>query len=223
MEVLSFADIELDPESTAQRLRVSNKGLIQRLIDSARAALAPKVAFRISYLDEKRDGSVVVDGIGFSSRVLRRNLDGVGRVFPFVLTLGKALDDAIEATEDMLDKYLLDEIGNMALREARGRFDTYLRSTFALEKISFMAPGSLEDWPIEQQKPLFELLSGVESAIGVSLTSSCLMLPRKSVSGIYFPTEVSFFSCQLCPRERCDGRKARYDREKAREYGILKE
>ena len=155
--------------------------------------------------------------------MLRRNLDGVGRVFPFVLTLGKAFDEAVEGTEDMLDKYLLDEIGNMALREARSRFDKHLRSTFALEKIAFMAPGSLEDWPIEQQKPLFQLLSGVESAIGVSLTSSCLMLPRKSVSGIYFPTEVSFFSCQLCPRERCDGRKARYDKEKAREYGVLKE
>jgi hypothetical protein len=221
MEVLSLAGFELDPESTAKRLRVSDKGLVQRLVDSAKAAIAPVVAFRISYLDEKRDG-VVVDGVSFSSRVLRRNLDGVGRVFPFVATLGKALDETIAATEDMLEKYLLDEIGNMALREARGRFEKHLRSTFALEKLSCMAPGSLEDWPIEQQQPLFRLLSGVESAIGVSLTSSCLMLPRKSVSGIYFPSEASFFSCQLCPRERCDARKARYDKEKAREFGVLK-
>lgn len=223
MEVLSLAGIELDPESTARKLRVSDKELAQRLIDSAKAAIAPVVAFRISYLDEKQDSSVVVDGVSFSSRVLRRNLDGVGRVFPFVLTLGKAIEDTIESTEDMLEKYLLDEIGNIALREARGRFEKHLRSTFALEKLSCMAPGSLEDWPIEQQQSLFRLLSGVESAIGVSLTSSCLMLPRKSISGIYFPSEVSFFSCQLCPRERCDARKARYDKDKAREYGVLKE
>jgi hypothetical protein len=223
MEVLPLAGIDLDPESIAQRLRVSDKELAQRLIDSAMAAIAPVVAFQISYLDEKRDGSVVVDGIHFNSRVLRRNLEGVGRVFPFVLTLGRALEDTIEAATDMLEKYLLDEIGNMALRVARGRFEKHLQSTFALEKISCMAPGSLEDWPIEEQKPLFELLSGVESVIGVRLTSSCLMLPRKSISGIYFPSEVSFFSCQLCPRERCDSRKARYDPEKAREYGVLKD
>jgi hypothetical protein len=223
MEVLSLAGIELDPESTARKLRVSDKELAQRLIDSAKAAIAPVVAFRISYLDEKQDGSVVVDGVSFSSRVLRRNLDGVGRVFPFVLTLGKAIEDTIGSTEDMLEKYLLDEIGNIALREARGRFEKHLRSTFALEKLSCMAPGSLEDWPIEQQQALFRLLSGVESAIGVSLSSSCLMLSRKSISGIYFPSEVSFFSCQLCPRERCDARKARYDKDKAREYGVLKE
>ena len=48
-----------------------------------------------------------------------------------------------------------------------------------------------------------------------------LMLPRKSVSGIYFPSEVSFFSCQLCPRDRCDGRKAPYDETLAKQYGVL--
>jgi hypothetical protein len=48
------------------------------------------------------------------------------------------------------------------------------------------------------------------------------MLPRKSVSGIFFPAESTFFSCRLCPRDRCDNRKARYDEASAREYGILK-
>jgi hypothetical protein len=223
MEIFSLAEIEFEPESVAKRLRVSDERLLQRLMDSAKAAIAPKAAYQLSYLNNKSDDGVVVDGVHFSSRVLRRNLDEVGRVFPFVLTIGKALEDLVDATGDMLNKYLLDEIGNIALREVRGRFEKHLRATFALEKISFMAPGSLGDWPIEQQKPLFSLLDGVESAIGVSLTSSFLMLPRKSVSGIYFPSEVSFFSCQLCPRERCDGRKARYDKDKAREYGLLRE
>ena len=36
MEVLSFTDIELDPGSVAQRLRVSDKELARRLIDSAK-------------------------------------------------------------------------------------------------------------------------------------------------------------------------------------------
>jgi len=83
-----------------------------------------------------------------------------------------------------------------------------------------MAPGSLPNWPIEQQKPLFELFGDVQATIGVKLTDSLLMLPAKSVSGIYFPTETSFFSCQLCPRERCDSRKAKYNEKKAKEFGI---
>ena len=83
-----------------------------------------------------------------------------------------------------------------------------------------MSPGSLEDWPIEQQAPLFEMLGDVEDLIGVKLNDSLLMLPAKSISGIYFPTEVSFFSCQLCPRERCESRKATYDPKLAEEYGL---
>ncbi|MCU0560372.1 MAG: hypothetical protein MUD16_09290 [Desulfobacterales bacterium] len=222
LEILSLAGGALSPASAAERLRVADLGLMRRLIDSAQAAIKPAAAFRAGYVDQKRAEGVVVDGVAFTSRVLRRNLDTVGRVFPFVLTLGREMDGRIDASGDMLEKYLLEEIANLALREARGRFEAHLRSAFALEKISCMAPGSLEDWPIEQQRPLFGLLPGVEAALGVRLTESFLMLPRKSISGIYFPSEATFFSCQLCPRERCDGRKARYDEQKAREYGVLK-
>lgn len=222
MEILSLAGGALDPESVAKRLRVADQELVRRLIDSAQAVMNPAAAFRVGYVDEKRDDGVVVDRVAFASRVLRRNLDTVGRVFPFVLTLGRDMDEIIDASGEMLEKYLLDEIANMALREARGRFEHHLRSAFALEKISCMAPGSLEDWPIEQQAPLFGLLPGVEAALGVRLTESFLMLPRKSISGIYFPSEATFFSCQLCPRERCEGRKARYDPQKAKDYGVLR-
>jgi hypothetical protein len=85
-----------------------------------------------------------------------------------------------------------------------------------------MSPGSLTDWPIEEQKPLFSLFGEEETPIGVKLSKHLLMLPAKSISGIYFPTEVSFFSCQLCQRDNCPGRKAAYDNKLAKEYGILK-
>ncbi len=219
VEILALTDIQIDPEAAARRLRVADRGVMGRLIATAVAASVPTAAFRVSYVDEKREDGVVVDGVRFASRVLRRNLEEVGRVFPFVLTAGQGVDELIAASGDMLEKYLLDEIGNMVLQEARSRFERQLRSRFALGTISCMAPGSLAEWPIEEQAPLFRLLPGVEPAIGVHLTESFLMLPRKSISGIYFPSETTFFSCQLCPRERCEGRKARFDPEKARAYG----
>jgi hypothetical protein len=37
------------------------------------------------------------------------------------------------------------------------------------------------------------------------------MVPTKSVSGIIFPTEADFQSCQLCERENCPNRRAPYD------------
>jgi hypothetical protein len=74
-----------------------------------------------------------------------------------------------------------------------------------------MSPGRVPYWPLTQQRPLFELLGNPKDTVGVRLTQSCLMVPNKSVSGIRFPTEESFETCQLCPREGCPGRKAPYD------------
>jgi hypothetical protein len=81
-----------------------------------------------------------------------------------------------------------------------------------------MNPGSLESWPITQQKELFSILGNVEDLIGVKLTERYTMIPVKSVSGICFPTEIKFESCQLCPREKCIGRRAAFNPELARKY-----
>jgi hypothetical protein len=81
-----------------------------------------------------------------------------------------------------------------------------------------MSPGSLEDWPITEQPKLFSLFGNTERVIGVRLTDSLLMVPRKSISGILFPSEENFISCRLCPREVCPSRKAPYDESHAAKY-----
>ena len=78
-------------------------------------------------------------------------------------------------------------------------------------KTATMAPGSLSNWPLPQQRPLFDVLGDVQGIIGVELSDSFLMTPNKSVSGVRFPTEEGFASCQLCPREGCPNRRAPYD------------
>ena len=46
------------------------------------------------------------------------------------------------------------------------------------------------------------LVNGIEGiGIGVTLTDTFLMLPNKTVSGIFYPTEVDFVTCQLCHRD----------------------
>jgi hypothetical protein len=221
MEIFSRAEIPLDPATLSKQIHMSDQNHVCRLWDSVRSAITPKAAFRVGFVDEKRGIDTVIDGVRFSSRVLSRNLEGVGRVFPYVLTLGAASDELIANSGDMLDNFLMGEIMNIALRAFRREFEEHMRAKFALNGISRMSPGSLEDWPIEEQKNLFSLMPGVESAAGVRLTETFLMIPRKSVSGIYFPSETTFLSCQLCPREKCVGRKAPYDEAKARDYGIL--
>ena len=193
---------------------------VQALVTAARTVGKPKAVYDVVYVEEKTADSVRIGGVQFESRVLRINLEEVERVFPFVATCGTELDQLSVDNGDMLLGYCLDTIKEMALRRAAACLHDHLKSTYALGRTSTMSPGSLEDWPITQQRELFALLGDVAGLVGVRLTESLLMVPPKSVSGIVFPTEVAFESCQLCPRERCDSRRVAYAPELAARYGI---
>lgn len=219
MEILGPIPVELDVDKVQKKIHAPKRTDIEGMVALALSLAEPRAAFAAAYVDEKGDDEVVIAGNRFHSRVLRKNLNDVGRVFPVVLTVGPRLEAAADSS-DMLARYYLDMIANLILAEARHHLIRHLGKRFGVEKLSWMSPGSLQEWPLEQQRPLFALLPGVEDRLGVRLTDSCLMLPRKSVSGIYFPSESSFFSCRLCPRERCESRKARYDDALVKEYGI---
>ena len=195
---------------------------VQKLVEAAKILIEPKAAFKVSYISQKLEDAVDIDGIRFTSRVLRKNLNDVERVFPYVITIGDKLKEKGSESGDLIKVYYFDVIGNIALSATRQYLEKQLQSRYGLDGMSFMSPGSLTDWPIEEQKPLFSLFGEEEISIGIKLTKNLLMLPAKSISGIYFPTEVSFFSCQLCPRDKCPGRKAAYDNNLAKDYGILK-
>ena len=99
----------------------------------------------------------------------------------------------------------------LSLGCATAFFLAEVEKTFHVGASSIKNPGSHPDWPLREQGPLFRLLGDVAGAIGVTLSESFVMLPTKSVSGILFPTDSDFASCQLCPREECPNRRAPYD------------
>ena len=223
MEKLENIPVKLDINVIKKKLHMDRTGdwdLDGALVETATAVIKPSAVYKVCYVEEKLEDEVIIDGISFKSRVLRKNLEAVGRIFAYVVTIGKQLEEMAGSREDLLEKYFLDSIGNVALVKARKYLEDQLRSRFALDGVSFMSPGSLGDWPIEEQRPLFSLFEGGKAHIGVRLSESLLMIPKKSVSGIYFPTEVTFYSCQLCPRKRCDGRKAPFDKKLVKEYGV---
>ncbi len=225
METIEKIPISLKIKDVKETLRLKTQADMDRispLLETANALFSGKAVYQVSYIEGKFEDAVDIDGARFTSRVLRKNLDNVERVFPYVITLGNGLEKKAETCGDLLEQYYLDVIGNIAIRTARKHVEKCLREKFALTGLSYMSPGSLEDWPIVEQRNLFSILNHVTDVIGVSLTENLLMIPKKSVSGIYFPTEVTFYNCQLCPREDCPGRKARYNEKSAREFGLLK-
>jgi len=220
-EILNPIPVQIDLPSLTKRAHVpegeEEKRLIA-LIEASRSVVAAKAIYKVSYIESRAEDSVILDGVRFRSKVLRKHFDEVERVFPYVVTIGTGVEDLEKNSGDALEKYYLDLIGNAAVVNAREHLKKRLSTRYALQGLSYMGPGQLKDWPLEEQRPLFALLGDVESAVGVTLSDSLLMIPRKSLSGIYFPTEVPFMACQLCPKESCPSRKARYDEKVAGEY-----
>ena len=63
----------------------------------------------------------------------------------------------------------------------------------------------------ELQRALFELLGDTRASIGVTLTERLVMVPVKTVSGIFFANDEGFAGCHLCPREGGPDRKAPHE------------
>ena len=215
MEVLDTIPFDLDSDALLGSLRIEpgseRAAAIAEAVEAVRPIIRPKAAYDACYIDERGDESVTLGGVTFTSRVLRVNLDGAERAFPFVATCGREAHDHTATCGDLIVKFALDTVMEQALHAACRHVVQAIRETYSLGGTSTMSPGSLADWPMEQQRQLFALLGDVRGRIGVELTESCLMIPIKSISGLLFPTEIRFESCQLCPREGCPGRRAEHD------------
>jgi len=197
------------------RVRASSGHLaeIERLAQAAYDVGRPKAMYKVAYIEARGDDFIELDGAVFTSRVLRVNVEKAHKVFPFIVTCGMELHEWASSIGDLLQRFWADAISEMALRCAVQFVEKRLVEQYQFSQLAKMNPGSLADWPLREQRVLFKLLGDTQAAIGVRLTDSLLMTPTKSVSGIWFPTEESFASCQLCPREDCRGRRAPYDKE----------
>ena len=184
---------------------------LRRVIAESRNIARPKAFYKMSFIEDRGNDFVVIDGIRFNSRVMTVNLDNSHRVFPYLITCGMELEEWGKSDDDMLFRVWAETIKEWALVAALDALQRDLQRRYEPGATATMNPGSIEDWPIEEQRSLFDLLGHGTDSVGVRLMESCLMIPTKTVSGIQFPTEVGFESCQLCPRERCPGRRAEYD------------
>ena len=219
MEVLLNIPFSLDARSLIERARIEpgseDAAEIERLVKIAEQEGRPKAVYTEAFIESREDDAVLFGGVLFRSRMLSLNLQAAERVFPYVATCGRELDEAYPADGDMLKEFWRDMVKNDLLNAACQYLNDHLQRRFRLGKMSAMHPGSGDAavWPIEQQKELFSLLGDVETEIGVKLTDSFLMVPNKTVSGISFPDEKDFRSCQVCRREGCPSRSAEFDRD----------
>ena len=208
-------------DAIAKKLRVTEdfEDEFREIFDACAAVARPKAVFGLRPVAHEEGGTRVGEAL-FKSQIMRVNFQDVHRAFPYVATCGQELYQLSQAAEDPLERYWIDIFSEFALGEAHRALHKAVRETYGLGKFNSMNPGSLADFPISCQRPLFDLLGEGPERIGLTLTPTFLMLPHKSGSGIFYESEKTFVNCSLCPRVNCPGRRAPYNEALRAEYGL---
>jgi hypothetical protein len=175
---------------------------------------AAAVLQRSSVLEHRHERILLQDGRELSSPLVAHHLAGAQEVVLALTTIGLELEDYASSrmAKDPLLGMALDGLGNAAVeilgeqvclqigKQAQG---------FGLTASSPLSPGE-PDWPVEIGQPqIFALLD--PARVGISLTSSGMMIPKKSISFVVGigPDMSREDFCELCSlNERCRYRNA---------------
>ncbi len=223
MKVIETIPIKLDADELVKGLRIRRnvdyiRDKLDSLIETIAPVMNPKALYSVSFVDKIEGDRVTIGDTVFTSKVVRMNLEQVGRVFPYIVTAGVELD-AVELSKGQ-SAMLLDQVKTVVVSKAYQYLRTHLAEKYGIKKLSSVGPGRLDEWPITQQRELFSLFGDNVDRIGVHLTKTCLMVPVKTVSGLLFPSEAGFESCELCSREKCMGRRTAFDSKLVEIFGV---
>jgi 5-methyltetrahydrofolate--homocysteine methyltransferase len=177
----------------------------------------PKAIYDRFEIDKVDDDLVYFQsGNIFNGTNISKILTGSKTAILYIFTLGSQVDQIIieeNQSGDTLAAIIMDTI-TTSLLDTLGDFVAEKIKMEGIEQSNWgvtcaYSPGQYK-WTIEEQKKIFEMVDGKK--IGVELNKSYLMVPFKSISGVYgFGPEDRIdktrVACDLCPRENCIGRR----------------
>jgi len=216
MQVVDHIPVEYDEEELWQELEMETmkgqKKEIISLIEESRGLVEPKAVYTHLEIVKIEGNCVRLDsGDVLKSVILADMLKRGQKVAPYVVTLGPKLEDRASklARDNVFLSFVLDKIGNYALEIARGNIELLVEKALG-DKVSDFGPGEGTGklFGIEQQEVLFRILEPFKS-IGVRLTPSYLMIPKKSESGVFAVTDEEYVACQYCPK-KCEERSSAF-------------
>ena len=176
----------------------------------------PKALLRLAAVTSHDANGVGIDGRHyFASSTLAQRLVDQHRVWLFCATCGQEVAPLAEGL-DVFQQLWFEELKMALLTVASKAVSDTIKRAYAVKRLASMAPGSgdAQLWPIQELQALFGALAGqAQSALGVELTDSMLMLPNKTVAGVYFASDAAFATCELCHRDGCPNRRQPFNQD----------
>lgn len=188
----------------------------QDCLKKAADLCGPKIAFEEKKVSVITSKSIKIEGgIAFDSPALAAYLKGAQSICVFLVTIGSRLEKS--ATKLMkegnyLEGYLLDRIGSFAVESLAQDFEDNARKVYGrtAKTVSMRFSPGYCNWPIEEQLKLDKIIGF--SKIGISLTESCMMSPKKSISAVMGIGPMNLFretkrQCSICDKKDCSYRR----------------
>ena len=199
----------IDPD----RARPDIVAVAREVIDEAQDLLAPAAMYTIVPVHDFHHQTLVLEsGVAFEGPLVARALAGATQIALAVTTIGPALEERVDALfkAHPVRALALDGAGVAGVGAVSRMVVKRIRAEAAARGLGSgmrASPGQ-EGWSIWQQRALFSIVPAGQ--IGVHLTESCLMLPRKSTSfavGLGPEMQPGAVTCDFCSkRARCPWR-----------------
>ncbi len=202
--------VKVDKNRVLKYIGETNRADVFQLIDHCEKQIlnvcSPKIAtFK---LDEIPQSLIVGEDI-------KKHLENCFGIYVFCLTLGTAVDVLIRKAyyTDIFEQVVLDATSSVLVEQIAENFELELKNQFEKENIFTTlsyAPG-YGDYPISLLKTYLEMVDSAKN-VGVSLTDSGLMTPRKTICAVIGLSKnkvIGFRAgCENCKiKENCNLRK----------------
>lgn len=204
---------------TKSQLSLASQQRIDVLTEEIGEMLAPQLSYRTLELAKINRGDIFLsNGTCFKSPRLAKALSKAESACFFLATIGPAVEIKVAGLMEQrryADAYILDAMGSTAAENIVEQFYQRMakrqHENHGAVTLRF-SPGYC-DWPIEQQRQLFDLFADIETP-DIELTESCLMVPKKSVSGLFGllgpgikGADPAYNPCDTCPKRDCIARR----------------
>jgi hypothetical protein len=213
---LTVSQIEKILGYTDKKSEVHFSNLIEKALKDAEKVCTIKAEYGIfdDILFNNIDKTVSVNHITFDiKKIVFGQLKKAESAAIFLCTAGEEISNMSRGamkSGDLLEGYIYDVVGSEIAEAAADLMQAELEKSLALAEMKMtnrFSPGYC-GWDVSEQHKLFQLLPG--TWCGIRLTSSALMDPEKSVSGIigigknvrHLP-----YVCRICDMEDCIYRK----------------
>ena len=196
MTVLDKWDLSLDVDTVLRAqgadpaaIRKRNPRLVEsteRALDEGSLLLQPRVKTRRLLVEDLRHERIKLMGNGIlSGELLAKHMGGAQEVVIILCTVGEGLERraADVSKEDSVYGLALDAVGSAGVEALANAVCALFEEDATKEgcKVTIPLSPGMVGWPVEQGQPqIFDLLDTDE--IGVRLTESMMMVPRKSLT-----------------------------------------